>query len=227
MKKNEASKLIKILIIINISLNIYNHTFAIIKDKKYIEYYISYSICKLLRFKVDYFCINNILNDSNFYEEKVDIISNVNLFINIKKTKIENLLLLIVLLPFLKNNSILLYKINDREIYKLFRIIFKDKKIQNKIIEINEYDIINIIEKFIDLLYYKWEFIPNKKILIIIRYIINNFFNESCLAIFDKSLNFNFKNFIQNKINIFSLEEISELMSKIHYFFIYYNSFFI
>ena len=171
--------------------------------------------------------MNNILNDGNFFEEKVDIISNINLFINIKKTKIENIFLLIALIPFLKNNSTLLYKINDIEVYRLFRIIFKDKKIQNKIIEVNEYDIINVIEKFIELLYYKWELIPNKKILNIVRYIINNFYNESCLEIFDKSLNLNFKNFIQNKRNILSLEDISELMSKHHYYFFYYNSIFI
>lgn len=229
MKKNETRELIKIFIIINISLNIYNQIFTIIKDKNYIDYidYISYSICKLLKFKADYFCVNNILNDGNFFEEKVDIISNINLFINIKKTKIENILLLIALIPFLKNNSTLLYKINDIEVYRLFRIIFKDKKIQNKIIEVNEYDIINVIEKFIELLYYKWELIPNKKILNIVRYIINNFYNESCLEIFDKSLNLNFKNFIQNKRNILSLEDISELMSKHHYYFFYYNSIFI
>ena len=111
MKKNETRELIKIFIIFNISLNIYNQIFTIIKDKNYIDYidYISYSICKLLKFKADYFCVNNILNDGNFFEEKVDIISNINLFINIKKTKIENIFLLIALIPFLKNNYLELF----------------------------------------------------------------------------------------------------------------------
>lgn len=220
MMKNEIRELIKILIIINILLNIYNQIYIIIRDKNTIDYYTSYSICQLLKFKIDYNCMDNILINSNIYEEKVDSISNVHLFINIKKTKIENILLLILLIPFLKNNSIILYRINDIEIYKLFRIFFKDKPIKNKIIKLNEYNIINVIENFNDLLYYKWELIPNKKILIFIRYIINNYYNESCLEIFDKSLNLNFKNFIQNNINKLSFEDVSELMSKNSYFFI-------
>ena len=53
-----------------------------------------------------------------------------------------------------------------------------------------------------------------KKILNNIRSIINNYYNESCLEIFDKSLNLNFKYFIQNKRKKFSLESINDLMSK-------------
>ena len=71
-------------------------------------------------------------------------------------------------------------------------------------------------EKLKDLLYYKWEIIPNKNLLNCIRYITNNYYNEYCLEIFDKSLNLNFKNYIKKKRNKLSLKDIHEL--KIYFF---------
>ena len=214
---------IKILIIILISLYIDIHIYEINEDEHSLGYYISYSTCKFLTFKINYNCSNNIFIDSNFHEDIVDIIQNINLFINIKLTKIENIFLLIGIIPFLKNNSIITYKINNKDINNLFKIIFKDKKIKDKVIKLNENDFQYFTEQFNDLLNYKWELIPKKKILNNIRSIINNYYNESCLEIFDKSLNLNFKYFIQNKRKKFSLENINDLMSKL--FFIY-NIFF-
>ena len=48
-----------------------------------------------------------------------------------------------------------------------------------------------------------------------VRYIINNYYNESFLEIFDKALNLNLRLYIQNKKNKFSLKEIKQLMSKL------------
>ena len=70
------------------------------------------------------------------------------------------------------------------------------------------------LEKFHDLINYKWEFIPNKELLNNIRYIINNYYNNSYLEIFDKSLNSNFKYFLRNKKEYLSLSELNALMSK-------------
>ena len=71
-----------------------------------------------------------------------------------------------------------------------------------------------LLEKFNDLINYKWEFIPNKELLNNIRYIINNYYNNSYLEIFDKSLNLNFKYFLRNKKDYLSLSELNALMSK-------------
>ena len=205
---------IKILIIILISLYIDIHIYETNEDEHSLGYYISYSTCKFLTFKINNNCSNNIFIDSNFHEDIVDIIQNINLFINIKLTKIENIFLLIGIIPFLKNNSIITYKINNKDINKLFKIIFKEKKIKDKIIKLNENDFQYFTEQFNDFLNYKWELIPKKTILNNIRSIINSYYNESCLEIFDKSLNLNFKYFIQNKRKKFSLENINDLMSK-------------
>lgn len=204
---------IKFFIIILILFNANNKNDNQIKDNNSLEYYFTYSICKFLYFQIKYNCSDNIFIDYNFYENIVEISQNINLYINMKKTKIETIFLLIGILPFVKNNSVITFKINNMEIYKLFQIIFKKKKIKNKIIKLNENDLQFFIENFSYLLFYKWELIPFKKILNNIRYIINNYYNESCIELFDKSLNLNFKYYIQNK-KILSLKEIMDLMSK-------------
>lgn len=209
----QTNLFIKFFIIIFILLNANNKNDNQIKDNNSLEYYFTYSICKFLYFQIKYNCSDNIFIDYNFYENIVEISQNINLYINMKKTKIETIFLLIGILPFVKNNSVISFKINNMEIYKLFQIIFKKKKIKNKIIKLNENDLQFFIENFSYLLFYKWELIPFKKILNNIRYIINNYYNESCIELFDKSLNLNFKYYIQNK-KILSLKEIMVLMSK-------------
>lgn len=204
---------IRILIIILILFNIYNQN-KIIKENNSLEYYFSYSICKLLNFKIDYNCSNNIFIDNNFYENILEINQKINLFVNIKKTRIENILLLIGIIPFLKNNSSIIYKINKKEIFKLFKNIFKYNIINNKFVKLNEYNFNNFIEKFNELINYKWEIIPTKIISNNIRYIINNYYNESCLEIFEKSLNLNIKFYLKKEKKPLSLIKINDLMSK-------------
>ena len=208
------SLFIRILIIILILFNTDNQYNILIKEKNSLEYYFSYSICKFFHFKMDYNCSKNIFIDNNFYENILEINQNINLYINIKKTKIENIFLLIGIIPFLKNNSSIIYKINKKEIFKLFKNIFKYKIKKNKYIKFNEYNFKIFIEQFKELLNYKWEIIPTKKILNNIRYIINNYFNESCLEIFDKSLNLNFKFYLQNKKKQLDSKKINDLISK-------------
>lgn len=209
----QTNLFIKFCIIILILLNANNKNDNHIKDNNSLEYYFTYSICKYLYFQIKYNCSDNIFIDYNFYENIVEISQNINLYINMKKTKIETIFLLVGIMPFVKNNSVITFKINNMEIYKLFQIIFKKKKIKNKIIKLNENDLQFFIENFSYLLFYKWELIPFKKILNNIRYIINNYYNESCIELFEKSLNLNFKYYIQNK-KILSLLEIMDLMSK-------------
>ena len=196
--------------------------YKIIMDNNSLDYYFSYSLCKFFYFEINYNCTNNIFIDNNFYQNIMNIYQNINLFISIKKAKIENIFLLIGIMPFLKNNSSIIYKINKKEIFKLFKNIFKYKKIKNKIIKLNEYDFQNFIKIFKDLINYKWELIPKNKILNNIRYIINNYYNESFLQIFDKSLNLNFKYYFQEKKQNLSLKDINYLMSKTYKYIIYF-----
>jgi hypothetical protein len=48
-----------------------------------------------------------------------------------------------------------------------------------------------------------------------LRYIINNYYKESNLAVFEDSLNMNYKSYIQNKIIEMTYEEIKDLLSKL------------
>ena len=172
------------------------------KKNKSLKYYFSYNICKFFVFKKKFNCSSQIYRNRNFYDYIGQNYKNINLLINIKKTKIENLLLLIGIFPFLKNNSKILYKINNKEIYFLFKKIFINKIIKNRFIKINENDFFYFIDNFNNLINYKWEIIPDEDIINNIRYILNKYYNESCIEQFDKFLNANFKNFLDNKRNI-------------------------
>ena len=62
-----------------------------------------------------------------------------------------------------------------------------------------------------------WELIPKQFMLDNFRYIINNYYNESNLNVFEESLNMNYKSYIQNRINKITFEEIKNLLSKFYY----------
>lgn len=68
-----------------------------------------------------------------------------------------------------------------------------------------------------NLLYYKWELIPKQFMLNNLMHIINNYYSESSLAVLQKSLNINYKAYIQNKANEMTSEEISKLLSMYYY----------
>ena len=55
----------------------------------------------------------------------------------------------------------------------------------------------------------------------LVRYVINNYYNEESLKIFDESLNLNYKYFINKNYNNLSLKDINDLMSKFIYFYFY------
>ena len=187
-----------------------------ITDNISIKFIFKNSICKFFYFNIGYNCTREIYTNTHFYDDIIEINENINLYINIKKTKIENIFILIGMMPFLKNNSSISYKINNKEIYKLLKNIFNNKIIKNKIIKFDKNDFNIFNKKIYDLIYYKWEIIPDHNITDNIRSIINNYYNESCLDIFDKSLNLNFKYFIKNNKNELSIEDIENLLSKFY-----------
>ena len=185
-----------LVILINIFFIIYFSYFTVKKEfinknKNYINY------------DMDFF--------KNLFKENK---SNINKLINANRTKIENIFILIGIMPYLSNNKILLRK----NIIKINQFL----EIKNNKYPLNKNEInFNNTTIFKDLLYYKWEIIPNNNLIKNLRYVINQYYNEYCLEIFDKSLNLNFNYYINNNRNKLSLENIKDLMSKLKYLFIF------
>ena len=104
-----------------------------VNSLKDLKDYFSQSICKFFYFTINYNCLSKFY-DNDFYEDVLEINNNIDLLMNIKITKIENIVLLLGIIPFLEKNSTLFYKINNKEIYNYIKKIFKNKKIKHKII---------------------------------------------------------------------------------------------
>ena len=209
---NTCTKYILLFLIINLILEIEYYTKEINNN---LGYYFSQSICQLLFYTINYKCSINFITNINIYNDILEFNSNVNLLMNIKKSKLENIILLLGIIPFLKNNSTLSYKINNKGIYKLFKKIF-NKKIISKVIKFDYSDLYTFNKKIKKVLYYEWEIIPKKYMLDNLRFIINNYYyNEANLDIYQKSLNLNYKSYILNKKNEMTYDEIKNLLSKL------------
>ena len=159
-------------------------------------------------------CMKEIFSKYNFFYDIKSLKTNINLIIDFKKSFIENLFLIISIIPFLKNNSTIQYSINNKDSYKLFKLFFKYKKKKNRKIIIKINDINNIKSNFSYLINYKWESPMNKNILDIIRYIISNYYDNTCLQIYEKFLNKNFEYYIQKNNRTFSKIDLTKLLSK-------------
>ena len=68
-----------------------------------------------------------------------------------------------------------------------------------------------------ELLSYKWELIPEKVMLDNLRYIINNYYNESNFNIFQKSLYKNYDFYIQENKKEITYSDLISLLSKCNY----------
>ena len=184
------------------------------KEFNDLEYYFSQSICQFLYFTINYKCTINFFLNDNIYNDILDINNNINLLINIKKSKLENIFLLLGIIPFLKKNSTLSYKINNKGIYKYFKKILNEK-IKYKIIKFGYNDLHSFNKILKKLLYYNWELIPKKLMLDHFRYIVNNYYNDQNLILFQESLNMNYKSYIQSKRNELTYVELTNLLSKL------------
>ena len=214
---NICTKYILLFLIINLILEIKYYTKEINNN---LGYYFSQSICQFLFYTINYKCSINFFTNANIYNDILEFNSNVNLLMNIKKSKLENIVLLLGIIPFLKNNSTLSYKINSKGIYNLFKKIF-NKKIISKVIKFDYSDLYIFNKKMKKVLYYEWELIPKKYMLDSLRFIINNYYyNEENLDLFQESLNLNYKSYILNKKNEMTYDEIKNFLSKL--IFIYF-----
>ena len=136
---------------------------------------------------------------------------------NTKKTKIEKIFAIISLIPFLRSHKI---KVKNRNkiINELIRTIIPINRFRKKYKDIKENNKIYYRIQFNDLLYYKWNKIPNINLINNVRSIINNYYSELYLTIFDKSLNYNLKYFIKSNYKKLSKKDIKSLLSKIYLF---------
>lgn len=189
--------------------------YARLNDSKFESYYSKY-LCSFLILNNENNCIKEVFNNYDFFYFIKDIKKNVNLTINMKNVSlIENIMMIIGIIPFLKNNSVIRYVINDSETNKIFRILFKYKKIENGQIYIDFSDFKTIKNKFNNLINFIWEIIPQKHILNNIRYIINNYYDDSCINFFEKALNNNYEYFIKKNQKIVSVNSYRQkLLSK-------------
>lgn len=159
-----------------------------------------------IEFKINY---KNIVYYPKF---KLDEYKNIFFYLNKNlyenQTKIENIFILIIIFPFLKNEIIITKK---NPLYGLIKKLFNIKN--NEEIKINKNNLNMFSHKFNEFLYYKWEILPNKNKTNYLRHIIYHYYNDECLKIFEKSLNLNIKYYIDNNKITYNL--INDLMSKI------------
>ena len=186
------------------------------KEVNILEDYFSQSICKFFYFTINYNCSLKF-SKNDFYEDVLEINNNINLLMNIKISKLENIVLLLGIVPFLKKNSTLSYKINNKEIYNYIKKFFNNKKIKHKIIKLDYNDFNTFNEIVEELLNYKWELIPKKVMLDNLRYIIDNYYNESNFNIFQKSLYKNYDFYIQENKKEITYSDLISLLSKCNY----------
>ena len=147
----------------------------------------------------------------NEYQNYFDLI-NTNYFSNTywSKYKIENIFLLIVILPFLKTNINIS---NNLYIRNFFKNIFNIDN--NEAIIINNNNVTDFSNNCKRILNYNWEFLPSRNKTDYIRHILNHYYTEDCVKSYDDSLNMNIKNYIEIKKDNFNYKEIKDFMSKI------------
>ena len=126
-----------------------------------------------------------------------------------REKKIDNIFILIIIFPFLKK-EVKLTEINP--IYNLCKNIFNIKN--QRIITLKKEYIKYFSYKFKEVLYNKWDGLPSVNKTNYLRHILTHYYNNSCLKIYEKSLNLNMKYYIESN-NINSLQLINDLMSKI------------
>ena len=184
------------------------------KDNDNFDSYYSKYICNFFILNYEKNCINEILSDYNFFYNIKKIKPNINLLLHINKSLIKNLLVIIGIIPFLKYNSTLQLKINNNKRNQVINYLFNYKNIKQRkiIIDINDLEVIK--DNFSRLINYRWEFFPGKRLLDNFRYIINNFYDESCSDILDKALNKNYQYYIKENRNYLSEKTYGKLLSK-------------
>ena len=160
-------------------------------------------------FKKGFISINNLIEIEN-HSQEIDA-----LILDFNVSRIENLLILIGIFPFIKNNSFILINIRKKLTYQIIKNLLKTRPTEkNKNIILFQKDLLFLYNNFTDLISYKWELIPSFSLLNNIRYIINHYYTDKFLDIYDNILNVNFKDYISKNKASLSYQDIKKLMSK-------------
>ena len=125
------------------------------------------------------------------------------------KNQIEIIFILISIFPFLKKEIIITKK---NPAYELMKYIFNINN--NEMIKINKNNKTYFSARFKKILYYNWEFLPNRNKSNYIRHILYHLYPRKCLHIYERSLNLNIKYYIFYNKKKLSFQLISDLMSK-------------
>lgn len=150
------------------------------------------------------------------YFDSLNMNNRLDLFTNL--TYIENIFILIIIVPFIKKEIIITRK---SKIYKISKNVFNIKTNDN--IRINKTFLNTINENFFDLIYYEWESFPNSKKINYLKFILRYYYNQECLRIFLKALNMNIITFSFNKKEK-STDIIYDLMSKFYIFLLLFRN---
>ena len=148
-----------------------------------------------------------IIDEYKNYFDLIDTKKAFALFRN--KNKIENIFILIIIFPFLKE-EILITKRNP--FYPFIKHIFNIN--DSKIIKICKNNKTYFSNKFKELLNYKWEILPNKNKTNYIRHIIYHYYPKECLILYEQSLNLNIRHYIEKNRQKMTYEKINILLSK-------------
>lgn len=191
------------------------NNFKVSLEDNQFDFYYSKYLCSFFNLENEKNCTEEILFNYDFFYEIKKIKRNVNISIDIKKSLLENIFLIIGIIPFLKFNSTIEYNINNKESNELFKFLFNYKNITNNkiIIDINDFETIK--KSFNKSLNYIWDFpLKNKQVIDNIRFVINNYYEDNFKYVFEEILNENYNYYIQKNIKVFSDSDLKELISK-------------
>lgn len=143
------------------------------------------------------------------FKNYFDLINNKHTFDLFRtQKKIKNIFILISIFPFIQKEIFITKKNN---IFGFLENIFETKN--NSILKISKRNITYFSTKFKELLYYKWEYLPNKNNTNYIRHILYHYYPNDCLNVFENSLNINIRYFINNNKDNYSYDLINDLIS--------------
>ncbi len=119
------------------------------KENKSFDEYFKYNFCEILTLNTASDCLHSLFTNYNFFSEWKEISQNKIILKvlhyrkkieNPNASTVENLLMLIGIIPLLKNKSSIYFRINNISIFDSFKRIFDANKIKDNIIKFNKYN---------------------------------------------------------------------------------------
>ena len=143
--------LINFLLLITFLLQKKNNSSTLLANHSDYENVFKGYLCHILNNATYKQCFNTIFNNLNFFFELKENTSNISALIHLNRNNIENLLLLMATIPFLRNNSNITFIIKNYKTFKNLKKAFKNKFFTKKSFNINESAFHQIKHKLIEL----------------------------------------------------------------------------